>query len=100
MNDTNTLTAIKRLDGVVKGQVAGNAAAYRADHKEDSPFAPLRQNNKVECFTNGKSYFESVYAAMKGARKSIFIAGWQVDWDVELIPGERLIDVPHTREDR
>jgi phosphatidylserine/phosphatidylglycerophosphate/cardiolipin synthase-like enzyme len=81
----------------VKGQAAGQAVAHGQDLIESNPFAPLRQNNQVQCFTTGKDYFEAVSAAMKVAKKSIFIAGWQVNWDVELTPGERLIDILHGR---
>ncbi|MFT3734548.1 MAG: hypothetical protein QM776_05950 [Rhodocyclaceae bacterium] len=97
MLTTNTLTMLRDSEGKVQGQVAGNAEAYRQDHAEANPFAPLRQNNKVECFTTGKQYFEAVSKAMKSAEKCIFIAGWQVNWDVELTPGERLIDILHER---
>jgi phospholipase D1/2 len=82
---------------VVKGQVAGHAAAHRQDLIESNAFAPLRQGNKVECFTTGKAYFAALAKAMKSAQKSIFIAGWQVNWDVELTEGERLIDILHDR---
>ena len=94
---TNSLTLIQKMDGTVKGMVATQAAAWRQDLKEAEPFAPLRQNNHVETFTNGKNYFSAVHAAMKAATQCIFIIGWQVNWDVELIPGERLIDVLHDR---
>jgi len=83
-------------DGWAKGLVAGNADAYLNDARERA-HAPVRQRNKVQCFTTGKSYFEAVYKAMSDAKSSIFIAGWQVNWDVELIPGQRLIDVLHDR---
>lgn len=96
MAETNAFTAQKSLDGTVKGQVAGNAAAHRQDFKEDA-FAPLRERNKVKCFTTGEDYFQAVYKAMKAAKRSIFIAGWQVNWDVELAGGQRLIDVLHEK---
>jgi phosphatidylserine/phosphatidylglycerophosphate/cardiolipin synthase-like enzyme len=93
-------TPVKLRNGTVKGQIANQSAAHRQDHAEEA-FAPLRQNNKVECFTTGKAYFNAVSAAMKKAKKSIFIAGWQVNWDLELAPedapGERLIDILHER---
>ena len=95
------VTPIKLLNGTVKGQVATQSAAHRQDHAEAAPFAPLQHNNNVECFTTGKDYFKAVSAAMKKAKKSIFIAGWQVNWDLELTPdttpGERLIDILHER---
>lgn len=86
-------------DGVprVVGQAAAQAVAHGQDLIEPNPFAPLRQNNKVRCFTTGEEYFGALSKQMKDAKKCIFIAGWQVNWDVELTPGERLIDILHER---
>ena len=62
-------------------------------------FAPWREGNKVAPFTAGEDYFKAVAAAMKAAAAEIWIAGWEVNWDVTLIAGtattppERLIDV-------
>ncbi|MES2318388.1 MAG: hypothetical protein V4631_12945 [Pseudomonadota bacterium] len=83
----------------VAGQAAAQAVAHGQDLVEPNPFAPIRQNNLVNCFTTGEDYFKAVAAAMKGAKKSIFIAGWQVNWDVDILPGERLIDILHERID-
>lgn len=95
-----TTPILLRGDGnqrVVKGHVAGHAASHRQDLLEPNAFAPPRQGNKVECFTTGKAYFEALAKALKSAEKSIFIAGWQINWDVELTEGERLIDILHNR---
>lgn len=102
MNTTNRLFTPVKLRGdetvrKVKGQAASQAAAHAQDLLEPNAFAPLRQNNQAQFFTTGKAYFEAVSAAMKVAKKSIFIAGWQVNWDVELTPGNRLIDILHER---
>ena len=95
----NAFTPVKlKGDGdrkIVRGQAAGHANAHRQDLKEPAPFAPLRQNNSVKCFTTGAEFFTALSAKMKDAKRSIFIAGWQVNWDVELTPGERLIDILH-----
>ncbi|QYF92756.1 hypothetical protein KY495_18795 [Massilia sp. PAMC28688] len=93
-------TVVKVLNNgapVVKGQMASHAGAHGRDNIEPNAFAPLRQNNKVRFFTTGKEYFKVVCAAMLSAKSSIFIAGWQVNWDVELTPGMRLLDVLHNR---
>lgn len=96
---TNPFTPVSlRGDGdkkIVRGQAAGHAQAHRQDHDEPNAFAPLRYGNKVECFTTGEEYFTALVKVLKNAKKSIFIAGWQVNWDVELAPGERLIDILH-----
>ncbi|MES2165062.1 MAG: hypothetical protein V4476_28230 [Pseudomonadota bacterium] len=97
MNKPFTPVKLKGDGGkqVVRGQAAGHAQTHRGDIDEKWPFAPLRENNQVECFTTGKGFFEALSKKMKAATKSIFIAGWQVNWDVELTPGERLIDILH-----
>lgn len=98
---TNSFTPVSlRGDGgkkIVRGQAAGHADAHRLDHLEANAFAPLRYGNTVECFTTGKEYFEALAKVMRKATQSILIAGWQVNWDVELTPGERLIDILHNR---
>jgi phosphatidylserine/phosphatidylglycerophosphate/cardiolipin synthase-like enzyme len=96
---TNPFTPVSLRGGgdkkIVRGQAAGHAQAHRQDHDEPNAFAPLRYGNKVECFTTGEEYFTALVKVLKNAKKSIFIAGWQVNWDVELAPGERLIDILH-----
>lgn len=73
--------------------VATQAAARGHEWDEPGGFAPTRSANSVKSFSTGESYFADLVEAMDNARESIFIAGWQVNWDVELVPGRRLIDV-------
>jgi len=77
----------------VVGQAASHAETHRLDLMDETAFANLRYGNSVKCFTTGMAYYNDLYDAMKGAKKHIFIAGWQIDWDVELKPGVRLIDL-------
>jgi len=93
----NTMANVATSEGKVCGLAASQADAYRQDLRDKAPFAPLRQGNQVKTFTTGKEYFSTLLAAMRKARKCIFIAGWQVNWDVDLEPGVRLIDVLHER---
>lgn len=51
-------------------------------------FAPKRAGNKVRFFTTGEDYFKDVAAAIDQASSSIFITGWQVNYDV-LLDGKR-----------
>ncbi|MES3021382.1 MAG: phospholipase D-like domain-containing protein [Pseudomonadota bacterium] len=101
---TRPFTPIKMLGTgevrIVKGQIAAQADAHSQDLGESEPFAPLRQNNEVTCFTTGQQYFKELSKKLKAAKKSIFIAGWQINWDVALTPevdSERLIDILHDR---
>jgi phospholipase D1/2 len=61
-------------------------------HETLGGFAPTRSGNAVKSFTTGEAYFNAVADAILRAQKSIFIAGWQVNWDAQLKPGLRLID--------
>jgi len=73
--------------------IAGQAAAHLQEVTSPERFAPSRLGHHAQSFINGQDYFADVAAAMATAKQSIFIAGWQVNWDVELTPGRRLIDV-------
>lgn len=57
-----------------------------------APFAHKRQGNKVKFFTTGNAYFKDVAAAIKNAKKSIFISGWQINYEVRLDGDVRLWD--------
>ena len=57
-----------------------------------SVYSQPRFGNKVEFFTTGKKYFENVQEAIESASSSVFIAGWQVNFDVELTPGRTLLN--------
>jgi len=45
-------------------------------------FSFPRKGNKVECYVTGQEYFDAVAAAIAAAKKSVFITGWQVNFDV------------------
>jgi phosphatidylserine/phosphatidylglycerophosphate/cardiolipin synthase-like enzyme len=49
--------------------------------------------NKIEFFVTGSQYFKDVAREMKAAKQCIFIAGWQVNFDVEMGQGETLFEV-------
>jgi len=53
-------------------------------------FSEPRPGNKVDFYVTGEEYFAAVAAAIEGASKSIYIAGWQVNFDVELVAGRTL----------
>ncbi|WP_169734413.1 phospholipase [Deefgea rivuli] len=55
-------------------------------------FSEPKVGNKVEFFSTGAQYFSNVQAAIEGATSCVFIAGWQVNFDVELTPGKTLLD--------
>lgn len=69
----------------------GNACvAYSAPDffLNEGLFAPKRTGNDVRFFTTGEDYFKDVAAAIDQASSSIFITGWQVNYDV-LLDGKR-----------
>lgn len=59
----------------------------------DGPvFSQPHAGNHVEFYPNGKSYFKAVAEAIEGAKKCVFIAGWQINFDVILTGEKRLFD--------
>lgn len=59
-----------------------------------SPFSRQSEGNEVKAFTSGKAYFESLMQAIRAAKESIYITGWQVNWDAQLDEkGARLFDM-------
>ncbi|WP_457932669.1 phospholipase D [Pseudomonas aeruginosa] len=51
-------------------------------------FSEKRAGNRVRFFTTGKNYFSDLAGALDSASSSIFITGWQVNYDV-LLDGRR-----------
>lgn len=64
-----------------------------------SAFSEPSGGNHVEFYVTGEEYFAAIAAAIAGAQKSIYIAGWQVNFDVELIPGRTLFQCLETAID-
>jgi phospholipase D1/2 len=62
----------------------------------DTAWAPLFSNpiagNAVQFFPTGEEYFSMVAKAISGAKSSVFIAGWQVSYDVELVGKKTLFE--------
>jgi phospholipase D1/2 len=54
------------------------------------PFSEPGSGNSVDFYVTGEEYFQAVASAIAGAAKSIYIAGWQVNFDVELAGGKTL----------
>lgn len=55
-------------------------------------FSDQRTNNKVNFFYTGESYFQRAAEAIVKAEKSVFITGWQINYDVIV----RAKDTPKT----
>lgn len=51
---------------------------------DESAFSIKRNDNDVQFFTTGEDYFKDVAKAISKAKESIFITGWQVNYDVLL----------------
>lgn len=48
------------------------------------PFAPPRQGNECTAYICGRDYMKAVADSIRTAKRFIFIADWQLDFDVEL----------------
>ena len=64
------------------------------------PFAESWPGNDVEFYVTGNEYFDKVAAAISGAKSSLFIAGWQVNYDVELVGKKTLFEYLHDAVNR
>ena len=84
--DGKALKSVSAPDFFVKNEpqcsAFGNGPVFSAPWPE----------NKAAFFTTGKDYFEAVADAIAGAKKSVFITGWQINFDVILSGKTRLFD--------
>jgi len=53
---------------------------------------PMSDDNEVTPLFTGRDYFDALAKAIANAEKSIYMLGWQINWDVHLQPGVRLYD--------
>ena len=58
---------------------------------KSDPYA-MTDGNDVQALVTGEEYFKELAAAIGKAEKSIYMLGWQINWDVMLLPGLRLYD--------
>ncbi|MFN1266815.1 phospholipase D-like domain-containing protein [Pseudomonas lundensis] len=69
---------------------------YKAFATENIWLAPAfsspAKGNAVKPYFNGKAYFAELITEFAAAQESIYIAGWQVNWDAQLAPKVRLYD--------
>lgn len=57
------------------------------------PFGTPQKGNDVEFYVTGEEYFSAVAKAIGEATESVFITGWQVNFDVELHGGKTLFEI-------
>jgi phospholipase D1/2 len=55
-------------------------------------FAGYTTGNRVKAYLGGKEYFSALLDAFAQSQKTIYITGWQVNWDAQLAEGVRLVD--------
>jgi phospholipase D1/2 len=55
-------------------------------------FSEPRSGNAVNFYVTGDEYFRALEKAFASARESIYIIGWQVNFDVELTDGKTLFE--------
>jgi len=79
---TNTSTVARNALTCQSGQVGTSSGDYYAP--PDRQFAPVRHGNAVTSYTDGRSAMHAMAEAIRGAKKFIFIADWQMNFDTEL----------------
>jgi len=72
------------------------AALNNGHLKWSDLFAQQQAGNKVNFFTTGADYFKDILASIEAATESVFITGWQVNYDVELADGKTLLHALRT----
>lgn len=55
-----------------------SSAEASLSYRRFSTFSPIRKDNIVNFYVDGKKYFENLYETLRLARKEVFIAGWWV----------------------
>lgn len=70
----------------------GETLAAFPDEKWGSIFSEQQKGNQVDFYVTGAEYFTAVAQAIEGAKKTIFITGWQVNFDVDLTTGKTLFE--------
>ena len=53
---------------------------------------PYTDGNDIQPLLTGEAYFAALADAIGEAKKSIYMLGWQINWDVHLKPNVRLYD--------
>lgn len=71
----------------------GTAVQEFEDRAWGNTFAPPRSGNKIQWFVTGEEYYNYVAKKFLEAKQSIYITGWQVNFDVELAGGETLFEI-------
>lgn len=93
MTDTKQISQIHAPDGSVVAPATSAPGWFIQDRQAlpdfprvtwGTPFSPQSPGNKVEFFTTGAQYFAALGNAIGSATKSIYITGWQVNFDIEL----------------
>ena len=59
----------------------------------DSDAYAKTDGNAITPFTTGKAYYLELVQCIASATISVCMLGWQINWDVTLVPGKRLYDV-------
>jgi phosphatidylserine/phosphatidylglycerophosphate/cardiolipin synthase-like enzyme len=77
-----------------KALPAVNAPDFFIQNK--SAFAPTRSGNAVRFFTTGEDYYKDLAKEISTAKTSIFITGWQINYDVTLDGKQSLWQCLHT----
>ncbi|PRY06560.1 phospholipase [Paraburkholderia sp. BL25I1N1] len=105
---TKTITHIAAKQGSVQSVSAPGCFVSDVEHPQSADpglakelksiewgdvFSGPRQKNKAQFFVTGSDYFSDVAKAIDGAATCIFIAGWQVNFDVDMGDGRTLFEL-------
>lgn len=81
-----TFKNIKNLTQIVDEEGTALPAETNPDFflNDANIYAPVWYNNKVDFFTTGEKYYTRLGEVIDKAKKSVFITGWQINYDIPL----------------
>lgn len=86
------LNQLNTKDGEAYAATSAPGWFIKNNGKYGETFSPERSGNQIKFFTTGSDYFKDIANAIKNAKKSIFISGWQINYEVRLEGDVRLWD--------
>lgn len=96
-----SISQLVRKDGdpIAAATSAPNCFVHDGESPDNAPnvawgnvFSEPRSGNAVQFYVTGEEYFKAIETAFAGACESIYIIGWQVNFDVELTDGRTLFE--------
>lgn len=67
--------------------LACHTEPFWVDYSQTNVFSTPTCGNSICAYTTGKDYFAALIEACNTAKQTIYIVGWQINWDAQLTAG-------------